>query len=93
MDHAGFYHTRDDGSDKGDREGVVDVEFKGSVYVVLSVMGQDVHEFANEVQRFSGDVRDLEDGTDSLADELRCCVDAFFASFDEYGDFASSRGL
>lgn len=69
------------------------MELERSVDVVLSVMGKDVHEFADEVERLSSDIRDLEDGTYSLTDELCCCVDALLAVLDEDGDLASSGRL
>lgn len=65
-----FHDARDDGADKGDGEGVVDVEFEGCLGVVVAVMRQDVEEGPHQVEAFAGDVGYLEDGAYSLADEL-----------------------
>ena len=90
MHNARFHDATNDGSDEGYREGVINVELERSVHVVLSVMRQDIHELADEIKRLACHVRDLEDGTYPLADELCCCVDAFLAVLDEDGDFAGS---
>jgi len=47
------------------------VEFKGRVRVVFAVVRDYVEKGADEVEGLTGYVGDLEDGADSLADELR----------------------
>lgn len=51
-----FYDAGDDCSDKWDRECVVDVELKGGVDVIVAVVGEDVEEFADEVEVLASDV-------------------------------------
>ena len=51
-----FHDAGDDCADEGNGEGIVDVELEGRVGVVVAVMGEDVEEFADEIEAFAGHV-------------------------------------
>ena len=93
VDHAAFDDAGDNGSDEGDGEGVVDVEFEWSLGVVVPVMGQDVEERADQVETFTRDVGNLEDGADALRDELAGGLDGFLVVLDENRDLAGAGGF
>lgn len=93
VDDAGLDDAGDDSADKGDGEGVVDVEFEGGLGVVVAVVREDVEEGAHEVEAFAGHVRDLEDGADALGDELSGGRDGLLAVLDQDGNFARAGGF
>jgi hypothetical protein len=75
------------------RECVIDVKFERSVYVVVAVVRDDVEEGANEIQRVTCYVGDLEDWTDALTDELGGRVYTFLLVFDENWNLSRARRL
>ncbi len=93
MDHTGSDDARYDGADEGNAEGVIDMELKWGLGVVMAVVRQDVQEGSDMVESFACDVADLEDGADTLTDELRGCRDGLLVRGDEDGDFAGARGF
>ena len=93
MDDSGFYDAGDDCADKGDGEGVIDVEFKGSGGIVVAVMGEHVEKHSHQIKGLAGNIADLENGADALGDELRGGDDGFVAVIDKHWDFARPRGL
>lgn len=70
MNNARFHNTTDDRSYEWDGEGVINVELEGSVGIIMSVVRKDVKESPYEVKRLSCHIGDLEDGANTLADEL-----------------------
>ena len=91
VDDARFDNTRDDGANKGDGKGVIDVEFERGVGVVIAVVRKNVEECADKVQGLTRDVGDLEDGADALGDKLGGGLDSVGAIFDKDGDFPCAR--
>jgi hypothetical protein len=87
VDDSRFDDTRDYCSNEWDGESVIDVELKRSFSVIVAVMRKDIQECADQVQRLSSDVGNLEDGTDTLTDELGSSVDTLLPVFDEDWDF------
>ena len=69
------------------------MELKGGVGVIIAVVGKDVEERSNEVEGFAGDVRDLENRTDALGNELRGGLDSVGAVLDKDRDFTSAGRL
>lgn len=93
MYDSGLDDPRDNGTDKGDTEGVIDVEFKRSIGVVVSMVWENIHERPHQIQRLSCDIRDLENRADSPRNELCRCVYAILPVLDEYWDFPRSLGF
>lgn len=56
VDDAAFHDAGYDGADKGDGEGVIDMEFEGAFGVVISVVRKYVEEGPDKVEGFSSDV-------------------------------------
>lgn len=71
MDDTAFHYAGDNSPDKGDGEGVIDMEFEWCIGIIVAVMGEDVEESANEVEALTGDIRNLENGADAAANKLR----------------------
>lgn len=59
----------------------------------MAVMRQDIEKRPYQIKALSGHVRDLEDRTYPLTDELRCSVDSVFTVLDEDRDFSCPRRL
>ena len=93
MNDTALHNSAHHRSYEWNRECIVDMEFEWRSSVVMSVVGQYIQECSHEIEAFSSDVGDLEDGTYPLADELRGGVDGIFAVLDENGDFAGSGGF
>jgi hypothetical protein len=93
VNDARLDNSRDDGPDEGNREGVVDAEFKWCIDVVFAMMREDVQELPDEIKRFASNIGDLEDGADALTDKLSGRVDALLARLDKDRYFAGSRGF
>lgn len=60
----------DDRTDKRHRKGIVDVELERSLVIVVAIVRQDIQECSHKIEAFASNIGDLENGTDSLADEL-----------------------
>ena len=69
------------------------MKFERGLGIVIAVMGQDVKECSDEIEAFTSDVRDLEDGADSLANKLGSGLDGFVAVLDENGYFPGAWRL
>ena len=93
MDDSGFDDARDDGTHKRHGKGVIDMKLERGIGVIVAMVGKDVEERANEVERFTGDVGDLKDGADALGDELGGGLDSIGTVFDEDGDLPCAGGL
>lgn len=78
-----LHHTRDNGPDEGHGEGVVDVEFKRCLGVVVAMMGKNIEKRPYQVQAFPSDVGNLENRTYPLAHKLCGGVDCVFVVLDE----------
>lgn len=86
-----LHHTRDYGPDERHGEGVIDVEFKRCLGVVVAMMGKNVKKRPHQVQAFPSDVGNLENRTYSLAHELCRSVDCVFIVLDEDRDLFCTR--
>ena len=90
MDHSTFDDAGDYSADERYGKGIVDMEFEWSLEIIIPVMGQDVEESTDKVQTFARDVRNLEDRSAALRDELACSLDGFLTILDEDGDLAGA---
>lgn len=90
VDDAALDDAGHDCAHERHRESVIDVELERGVGVVMAMVRKDIEERPNEIQVLAGDVGDLEDGADSLTDELSRGVDALLSVLDEDGDLAST---
>jgi len=91
VDDAALDDARHDCPHERHRESVIDMELERGVGIVMAMVRKDIEERPHEIQVLAGDVGDLEDGADSLADELSRGVDALLSVLDEDGDLASTR--
>lgn len=78
-----LHHTRDYGPDERHGEGVIDVEFKRCLGVVVTMMWKNVEKRPYQVQAFPSNVGNLEDRAYPLAHKLCCGVDCVFVVLDE----------
>lgn len=69
------------------------MKFERSFGIVMTVVWDDVEEGANEIERLTSYVGDLEDRADTLADELSGGIYAFLLVFDEDWNFPCARRL
>ncbi len=93
MAPTAFHYARDDGADERHRESVIDVELERSLSIVVPMVRQNVQECSDKVKTFTGNVGDLEDGANPLADELSGSLDGFIAVLDKNGNLPCARRL
>ena len=93
VDHAGLDNAGHDRPDVRDAESVVDVELECRLGIVVTVVREDVEKRADQVQILARHVRDLKDGTYTLAHKLGGCIDALLVVLDENGYFPCPGAL
>ena len=86
-----FDNTRDNSTDKGNGEGIVHVEFKRRLSIVVAVMREDIQECPYQVEALASNIGNLEDGAYSLADKLCCGLDGLVTVLDKDGNLLCAR--
>lgn len=61
--------------------------------IIIAMLRANVQESPYQVQAFAGDIRYLENRTDTLAHKLSSCFNSLLTIFDEDRDFSGSGRL
>ena len=67
------------------------MKLEGGFGVVVAMVGKNIEECADQVERFAGNIGDLEDGADALGDELCGCLDSVSPVLDKDWDLPRAR--